>query len=101
VAFIQDAVESGVSSTPTGGLATRLWSATDTNTPSRYFQRHRKPPSELLPHVHPVVSLLTRWLLGTHQGAVTHEHLDYYLDEFTFRSIARRSRSRGTLFFDS
>jgi len=50
------------------------------------LQRHRKPPSELLPHVHPVVSLLTRWLLGTHQGAVTHEHLDYYLDEFRFCS---------------
>jgi hypothetical protein len=23
--------------------------------------------------------------MGTHQGAVSHEHLDYYLDEFTFR----------------
>lgn len=36
--------------------------------------------------VHQVVSLLKRWLLGTHHGAVTHEHLEYYLDEFTFRS---------------
>ena len=41
--------------------------------------------SELLPRVHGVVSLLKRWLLGTHQGAVSHEHLDYYLDEFTLR----------------
>jgi hypothetical protein len=49
--------------------------------------------------VHQVVSLLTRWLLGTHHGAVTHEHLDYYLDEFTFRFNRRRSRSRGKLFF--
>src|SRR5215831_10043423 len=31
------------------------------------------------------VSLLKRWLLGTHQGAVSAEHLDYYLDEYTFR----------------
>ena len=38
-------------------------------------------------------------LLGTHHGAVTHEHLDYYLDEFTFRFNRRRSRSRGKLFF--
>jgi len=27
------------------------------------------------------------------------EHLDYYLDEFTFRFNRRRSRSRGKLFF--
>ena len=31
--------------------------------------------------------------------AVTHEHLDYYLDEVTFRFNRRRSRSRGKLFF--
>ena len=60
---------------------------------------HAQPPSQLMPHVHQVVSLLKRWLLGTHQGAVTPEHLDYYLDEFTFRFNRRRSRSRGKLFF--
>jgi hypothetical protein len=42
---------------------------------------------------------LGRWLLGTHQGAVSVEHLDYYLDEFTFRFNRRKSRSRGKLFF--
>jgi ISXO2-like transposase domain len=52
-----------------------------------------------MPRVHQVVSLLKRWLLGTHHGAVTHEHLDYYLDEFTFRFNRRRSRSLGKLFF--
>jgi len=54
---------------------------------------------ELLPRVHRVASLLKRWLLGTHQGAVGPEHLDYYLDEFTFRFNRRRSASRGKLFF--
>jgi transposase-like protein len=54
---------------------------------------------ELLPRVHRVSSLLKRWLLGTHQGAVSPEHLDYYLDEFTFRFNRRRSASRGKLFF--
>ena len=49
--------------------------------------------------VHRVVSLLKRWLLGTHQGRVGHAHLDYYLDEFTFRFNRRRSRHRGKLFF--
>ncbi len=33
-------------------------------------------------------------MLGTHQGAVSHEHLDYYLDEFTFRFNRRTSRYR-------
>jgi hypothetical protein len=39
----------------------------------------------LLPLAHRAASLLKRWLLGTHQGAVRASHLDYYLDEFTFR----------------
>jgi hypothetical protein len=46
-----------------------------------------------------VVSLLKRWLLGTHQGGISHEHLEYYLDEFTFRFNRRRSGSRGKLFY--
>jgi transposase-like protein len=52
----------------------------------------------LLPRANRVASLLQRWLLGTHQGAVAHSHLDYYLDEFVFRFNRRRSRSRGLLF---
>jgi transposase-like protein len=53
----------------------------------------------LLPHAHRIASLLKRWLLGTHQGAVQPSHLDYYLDEFTFRFNRRTSRSRGLLFY--
>jgi transposase-like protein len=56
-------------------------------------------PTELLPRVHRVASLLKRWLLGTHQGAVHPHYLDYYLDEFTFRFNRRTSRSRGKLFY--
>ena len=54
---------------------------------------------KLLPRVHRVVSLLKRWVLGTHQGAVSPEHLDYYLDEFTFRFNRRTSQHRGKLFY--
>lgn len=54
---------------------------------------------DLLPHCHRVASLLKRWLLGTHQGAVSHEHLEYYLDEFTFRFNRRTAKHRGKLFF--
>lgn len=53
----------------------------------------------LLPRVNRVVALLKRWLLGTYQGAVRPSHLDYYLDEFTFRFNRRTSRSRGKLFY--
>jgi len=54
---------------------------------------------KFLPRVHRVASLLKRWLLGTHQGAVRPKHLDYYLDEFTFRFNRRTSASRGKLFY--
>jgi len=46
-----------------------------------------------------VIALLKRWLLGTHQGAIGQEHLDAYLDEFTFRFNRRKSKSRGKLFY--
>ena len=61
--------------------------------------RRRESASDLLPRVHRVVSLLKRWLMGTHQGAVSHEHLDYFLDEFAFRFNRRTSRHRGMLFY--
>jgi len=48
---------------------------------------------------HLTISLLKRWLLGTYQGAVQAQQLDYYLDEFTFRFNRRKSASRGKLFY--
>ncbi len=65
----------------------------------RQVQRHTPDGEHLLPRVHRVISLLKRWLLGTHQGAIGNEHLDYYLDEFTFRFNRRTSASRGKLFY--
>lgn len=58
-----------------------------------------EPAHVVLPAVHRVASLLKRWLLGTHHGSVQESHLDYYLDEFTFRFNRRTSRSRGLLFY--
>jgi len=57
------------------------------------------PAHIAMPAVHRVASLLKRWLLGTHQGAVSRKHLDYYLDEFTFRFNRRSSASRGKVFY--
>ena len=98
-AFVQDAVA------PDSLVHTDGWPGYDSLEHHGYqhqvtvLRGHAQPPAQLMPHVHQVVSLLKRWLLGTHHGAVTHEHLDYYLDEFTFRFNRRRSRSRGKLFF--
>jgi len=56
------------------------------------------PAHVSMPGVHRVASLLKRWILGTHQGSVDPEHLQSYLEEFTFRFNRRTSRSRGLVF---
>ena len=56
------------------------------------------PAHVAMPGVHRIASLLWRWLLGTHQGAFSMEHLQSYLEEFTFRFNRRTSSSRGQLF---
>ena len=98
-AFIEEAIEPGNLVHTDGwegyaGLESKGYSHKVT-----VLQGRQQPPSKLLPRVHIVVSLLKRWLLGTHQGAVSPEYLDYYLDEFTFRFNRRKSRSRGQLFY--
>ena len=57
------------------------------------------PAHVAMPGVHRIASLLKRWLLGTHQGSVSDKHLDYYLDEYTFRFNRRTSAARGLLFY--
>jgi len=56
------------------------------------------PGEEPTPSVDKIASLLKRWFLGTHQGAQRFSHIQYYLDEYTFRFNRRKSRSRGLLF---
>ena len=94
--FITQAVDPG-STVCTDGLKAYL--GMEGYVHDRRVQRHQGPGEHLMPRVHRAVSLLKRWLLGTHQGAVGHGHLDYYLDEFTFRFNRRKSASRGKLFY--
>ena len=94
--FIAEAIEPG-STVQTDGLNSYLGLKGYAH--DRRVQRRQPEGEHLLPRVHRVVSLLKRWLLGTHQGAVGHAHLDYYLDEFTFRFNRRTSASRGKLFY--
>ena len=99
VGFVEEAVEPG-STVHTDG-----WQAYNELTAKGYhhevtaLEGRNEAASELLPRVHRVVSLLKRWLMGTLHGGISREHLDYYLDEFTFRFNRRTSGSRGKLFY--
>jgi len=94
--FIATAIEPG-SIVRTDGL--HAYMGLEGYTHDRLVQRRQPEGEHLLPRVHRVISLLKRWLLGTHQGAIGDRHLDYYLDEFTFRFNRRKSASRGKLFY--
>lgn len=99
MAFVQEAVEPGAITWTDG------WEAYGKLADLGYKHRVRqisgsgREAHTLLPGVHRVASLLKRWLLGTHQGAVSNEHLGHYLDEYTFRFNRRTSQHRGKLFY--
>ena len=65
----------------------------------RVISTRSNTASVLLPRVHRVASLFNRWLLSTHQGALSRERMDSYLDEFTFRFNRRTSRYRRMQFY--
>ncbi len=94
--FMAETIEPG-STVPTDGLqADRELSG---YVHDRRVQKHQpEDAAHLLPQAHRVISLLKRWLLGTHQGAGGADYLQDYLDEFTFRFNRRSSASRGKLF---
>lgn len=99
IPFVTDYVQVG------SEVITDGWKAYGTLSANGYTHRRitkqqaAESGEDLLPHVHLVVSLLKRWLRGTHQGAVTPKHLPAYLDEFAFRFNRRLSAHRGKLFY--
>jgi transposase-like protein len=97
--FVQDYVEAGAK-VVTDGLSVydKLKAAGFDHRP-HVISIGGETAREQLDHVHLVISLLKRWLGGTHQGAVTPSHLQAYLDEFSFRFNRRLSRYRGKLFY--
>jgi transposase-like protein/predicted RNA-binding Zn-ribbon protein involved in translation (DUF1610 family) len=95
--FIQQSIEPG-STVITDGL--QAYRELEGYVHDRQIQKHQPTDAEhLLPRVHRVISLLKRWLMGTPQGGIAHEHLEDYLNEFTFRFNRRTSASRGKLFY--
>lgn len=99
IPFVCDFIEPG------SVVLTDGWSGYNNLTKHGYVHEktllsHSGDPAHVaMPGVHRISSLLKRWLISTHQGAVRGKHLDYYLDEYTFRFNRRTSRSRGLLFY--
>lgn len=99
IPFVEAAVSSGTV------VHTDGWSAYKGIAGRGYDHRPRNisasgdPAHVVMPRVHRVAALLDRWWLGTHQGAISPKHLDYYLDEYTFRFNRRRSHTPGMLFY--
>jgi transposase-like protein len=98
VGFVKENIEQG-STIITDGW--RGYSSLDKNGYTRSIPEkfNTDESDNILPHVHMIVSLLKRWLLGTHQGAVQEMHLQAYLDEYVFRFNRRKSAKRGLLFY--
>ena len=99
VPFVQDNIEPGSRVRTDGSAAYRSLG-------KLHFKHNRQvmlgsdtPAHVTMPGVHRVASLVKRWILGKHHGAVQPEHLDAYLDEFVFRFNRRTSNSRGMLFY--
>ena len=59
--------------------------------------KQERRESDALQGCHWTVSLLKRWLLGTHAGAVKPKHLQAYLDEFAFRYNRRKTNGVGRI----
>lgn len=97
--FVSDYIEPG-SIVVTDGLKSYQCLNSLNVTHEQQILSHASPDvASNLEHVHLVISLVKRWMLGTLQGAVTPAHMAGYLDEFAFRFNRRLSTHRGKLFY--
>jgi transposase-like protein len=101
IPFVRESVVAGSTVHTDGWLGYLPLKSSEYKHEVTYLKGNTKTASELLPRVHLVISHLKRWMMGTHQGAISRKHLDYYLHEFTFRFNRRRSKNRGKLFFSA
>jgi transposase-like protein len=98
LAFITDVVTSGSTVQTDGWTGYNNLQQKDYVHQKTVLSSNDDPAHVSMPGVHRVASLLKRWILGTHQGSVSPEHLQSYLEEFTFRFNRRTSDSRGLVF---
>jgi len=62
-------------------------------------KKQKEAGEDALPLCHRVISLFKRIWVSTFQGAIRPEHLDRYLEEFTFRFNRRKAKYRTLLAF--
>jgi transposase-like protein len=98
-AFVCDAISTGATVRTDGWTGYNGLSALGYEHKRTILSSSGDPAHVAMPGVHRVASLLKRWILGTHQGSVVPEHLQSYLEEFTFRFNRRNSKNRGLVFF--
>ena len=99
IPFVKDVVQAGATVHTDGSAAYRSLKDQGYGHQRTVMLGSETPAHISMPGVHRVASLIQRWLLGTHQGAVQPAKLDHYLDEFVFRFNRRKSSSRGMLFY--
>ena len=99
IPFVRDNIEPGSLVRTDGSAAYRTLAKLGYDHNRQVMLGAETPAHATMPGVHRVASLVKRWILGTHHGAVQPGHLDAYLDEFVFRFNRRSSNSRGMLFY--
>ena len=99
IPFVRDHIEPGSLVRTDGSAAYRTLATLGYDHNRQVMLGAQTPAHNTMPGVHRVASLVKRWILGTHHGAVQPGHLDAYLDEFVFRFNRRSSNSRGMLFY--
>lgn len=99
IPFVQDVVDSASEVCTDGSAAYRSLKDLGYKHRQTVMLGSNVPAHVSMAGVHRVASLIKRWLVGTHHGAIQPEQLDYYLDEFVFRFNRRNSNSRGMLFY--
>ena len=97
--FIHDNIEKGATVITDGWSGYNQVSAKGYNHIVHTISGSGQTADELLPNVHLIISLVKRWLMGTHQGSASEKHLQFYLDEYSFRFNRRMSTHRGKLFY--
>ena len=97
--FVEESVEPGSVCTPTAGWATSRWRKRATSIASSFCRAAASRPRNYCRGCTKRSRCSSAGCWARTKARVSHEHLDYYLDEFVFRFNRRSSRSRGKLFY--
>jgi Zn ribbon nucleic-acid-binding protein len=96
-AFADASVAPGAAVTSDGHAGYNATSLGDRDHEAIVQTKAERAENDTLQTIHWEVSLLKRWLLGTHAGAVKPKYLQAYLDEFAFRWNRRRTKGVGRI----